>query len=871
MVASSKVKEQTRDGGTAFWAVGKGAGTVLRGRLRAYLLVLMLACLVAVGALASLYRSSLGDIYSLSEERVVTALGLGVVPLGVWLLAFLGSLVVRPRRVPHLRSWASALVLSLAAVAAMSAFETSFGSPLDVFTRQGEVSLGGGIAAYVTRGSPWLASVVAGALVAAAVAIVWPTSAMRIAIGSGAILGRLGLAACAAVSDLLGLARLGVASLYGRVAHAIREFRVSSEEQLAAEDEIETGAESGEIETEAFVTPAMPSAESLELEGPAPDLAYESNGRMYDTIIEEDVWEPRDIPDLAPAADLDELPVEADDPRGDSASGDGQLTVNGAKVNRFWTDSASEEVPATAGIEDAEQAMSTEPVGADERPILDKWARAWSLPSLSMLVNKPVQGITRAEMNEISGTIRDTLGDYGVEVEVKMTQPGPAVTMYGLEPGWVRRYRQENATDKHGKAIVNEAGRPVRQRVETKTRVKVDTILQREKDLALALRTPSIRIESPVMGTSLVGIEVPNAVPELVTLRSVMESSEFKKLRKKGPLPIALGKGSGGDTAVLDLARLPHLLVAGATGSGKSVCLNTIVSCLTVEKSPSELRLLLVDPKRVELTPYNGIPHLLTPVVVETDKVVPLLKALIAEMFKRYRHLEQVGVRNISSYNSQAKEKMPYLVLVVDELADLMMTSSFDVEQSLCRLAQLGRATGIHLVIATQRPSVDVLTGLIKANFPSRIAFGVTSQVDSRTILDSAGAEKLLGRGDMLYQPIDASRPSRVQGVFISDEEVRQLVEYWKTTKWAPLPAVGLEVPEEGDGDGDRAGPVGAGDDLMDRALELAHKQRKLSTSLLQRRLRIGYPRAARLMDELEEQGIVGPSDGSKSRDVIID
>ncbi len=871
MVASSKVKEQTRDGGTAFWAVGKGAGTVLRGRLRAYLLVLMLACLVAVGALASLYRSSLGDIYSLSEERVVTAVGLGVVPLGVWLLAFLGSLVVRPRRAPHLRFWASALVLSLAAVVAMSAFETSFGSPLDVFTRQGEVSLGGGIAAYATGGSPWLASVVTGALVAAAVAIVWPTSAMRIAIGSGAIVGRLGLAACAAVSDLLSLARLGVASLSGRVADAIRKFRVSSEEQLAVEEEIEAGAEFREIEVDAFVTSAMPSADSLELEGPAPNLAYESNGRMDDSIIEEDVWEPRDVPALTPTADLEELPVEADDLREDSASGDGHPTVNGAKVNRFWNNSASEEVSAATGLEDAEQAMSTEPMGADERPILDKWASAWSLPSLAMLVNKPVQGITRAEMNEISGTIRDTLGDYGVEVDVKMTQPGPAVTMYGLEPGWVRRYRQENATDKHGKAIVNEAGRPVRQRVETKTRVKVDTILQREKDLALALRTPSIRIESPVMGTSLVGIEVPNAVPELVTLRSVMESSEFKKLRKKGPLPIALGKGSGGDTAVLDLARLPHLLVAGATGSGKSVCLNTIVSCLTVEKSPSELRLLLVDPKRVELTPYNGIPHLLTPVVVETDKVVPLLKALIAEMFKRYRHLEQVGVRNISSYNAQAKEKMPYLVLVVDELADLMMTSSFDVEQSLCRLAQLGRATGIHLVIATQRPSVDVLTGLIKANFPSRIAFGVTSQVDSRTILDSAGAEKLLGRGDMLYQPIDASRPSRVQGVFISDEEVRQLVEYWKTTKWAPLPAVGLEVPEEGDGDGDRAGPVGAGDDLMDRALELAHKQRKLSTSLLQRRLRIGYPRAARLMDELEEQGIVGPSDGSKSRDVIID
>ena len=872
MVASSKVKAQNRAGGTAFWAVGKYAGAALRGRPRAYLLVLMLVSLVAVGAIASLFRHFLGDIYSLSEERVVMAVGLGVVPLGVWLVAFLGSLAVRPRRVPHLRLWASALVLALAAVAAMSAFETSFGSPLDVFTRQGEVSLGGGMATHVTLGSRWLAFMVAASLVAAAVAIVLPTFALRIALRLVVIVGRLGLAALSAVADLLSLARLGVAKLCSGVAFAIREFRVSSEEQLAVEDQSEADAELGEIEADAFVTSAvMPSADPLEYEHPAPEVAYESNGDMGNSMIEEDVWETRALSALPPIEHTDELPAEEDDSREHSAPSDGHLTANGAKVNRFWNSSANEAVSEATDIEDIEEAMSTGSMGVDEKPILDKWAKAWSLPSLSMLVNKPVQGITRTEMNEISSTIRDTLGDYGVEVEVKMTQPGPAVTMYGLEPGWVRRYRQENATDKQGKAIVNKAGRPVRQRVETKTRVKVDTILQREKDLALALQTPSIRIESPVMGTSLVGIEVPNAVPELVTLRNVMESSEFKKLRKKSSLPIALGKGSGGDTAVLDLARLPHLLVAGATGSGKSVCLNTIVSCLTMEKSPSELRLLLVDPKRVELTPYNGVPHLLTPVVVETDKVVPLLKALIAEMFKRYRHLEQFGVRNISSYNAQTKEKMPYLVLVVDELADLMMTSSFDVEQSLCRLAQLGRATGIHLVIATQRPSVDVLTGLIKANFPSRIAFGVTSQVDSRTILDSAGAEKLLGRGDMLYQPIDASRPGRVQGVFISDDEVRQLVDYWKTTKWAPLPAVGLEVPEEGDGDGDRAGSVGSGDDLMDRALELAHKQRKLSTSLLQRRLRIGYPRAARLMDELEEQGIVGPSDGSKSRDVIID
>jgi S-DNA-T family DNA segregation ATPase FtsK/SpoIIIE len=274
------------------------------------------------------------------------------------------------------------------------------------------------------------------------------------------------------------------------------------------------------------------------------------------------------------------------------------------------------------------------------------------------------------------------------------------------------------------------------------------------------------------------------------------------------------------------------------------------------------LRLLLIDPKRVELTPYNGIPHLLTPVVVETDQVVGLLKGLIQEMLNRYRRMEEEGVRNIDSFNRKVSDKMPYLVVAVDELADLMMTSSFEVEQTLCRLAQLGRATGIHLIVATQRPSVDVVTGLIKANFPSRISFGVTSQIDSRTILDTAGAEKLLGRGDMLYQAVDASRPERVQGVFISDGEIEDLVKYWKDTKWAPLPDVSLH--SVGDGG------LEARDAMLDKAIELARHHSKLSTSLLQRRLRIGYPRAARLMDQLEDEGVIGPPDGSKSRDVII-
>ena len=288
------------------------------------------------------------------------------------------------------------------------------------------------------------------------------------------------------------------------------------------------------------------------------------------------------------------------------------------------------------------------------------------------------------------------------------------------------------------------------------------------------------------MGKSLVGVEVPNPNPALVTLRNVMQDREFDAMRKKAKLPVAIGKGGSGETVIIDLAKMPHLLVAGSTGSGKSVFVNTIISCLLIEKDPSEVRLLLIDPKRVELTPYNGIPHLLTPVVVETDQVVSLLRGLIREMMDRYRRMEEIGVRNIDSYNRKSPDRMPYLVVAVDELADLMMTASVDVEQALCRLAQLGRATGIHLVVATQRPSVDVLTGLIKANFPSRVSFALTSQIDSRTILDTAGAEKLLGKGDMLYQSVDMSRAERVQGVFISDEEIEASSTFGRRRLAAP-------------------------------------------------------------------------------------
>ena len=538
------------------------------------------------------------------------------------------------------------------------------------------------------------------------------------------------------------------------------------------------------------------------------------------------------------------------------------------KANKYWAidsnGSPPESEPPSLAFDRGEEA-GTSPVVVPVTPA------SWRKPSIRMLNTAPSSSITEEEQGATADAITRTLAEYGIEVGVKDIRPGPTVTMYGLTPGWVRRQKTVKQVDANGTPLKDERGRLVTKQVEEKTRVKVDSILAREKDLSLALKTPSIRLETPAMGKSLIGIEVPNTNPSLVTLRSIMESSEFQNMRDgDAHLPVALGQGSGGEPVVFDLAKMPHLLVAGATGSGKSVCLNAIVSCLITEKTPDEMRMLLVDPKRVELTPYNGVPHLLAPVIVETDTVVGYLKGLIREMFDRYRRMEEVGVRNIEAYNNRMPDKMPFLCVVIDELADLMMTAAVDVEQSICRLAQLGRATGIHMIIATQRPSVDVLTGLIKANFPSRISFGVTSQVDSRTILDTGGADKLLGRGDMLYLPLDASKPSRVQSVFIGDTEIEKLVDFWQSAPRLPLEEIDLLGGAEEETGDEAVEDDPNRDEMIDKAIEIALSHRKLSTSLLQRRLRIGYPRAARLMDQLEEEGIVGPGDGSKSRDVIM-
>ncbi len=468
----------------------------------------------------------------------------------------------------------------------------------------------------------------------------------------------------------------------------------------------------------------------------------------------------------------------------------------------------------------------------------------WPLPNMEKLKKAPPGGVTRAEIDERSNLIETSLAEYGIDVTVDQVFTGPTVTMYGLRPGWKGRKSDQSAGQ----------------------RVSVNTILNRERDLALALASPNIRFEPVVPGESVVGIEVPNSKPTPVTLRSVMETPEWKKFQSSAQLPVPLGLGSGGDAVFADLARMPHTLIAGSTGSGKSVCMNAIITGLLMSRSPAQVRMVMIDPKRVELTPYAGIPHLYTDVVVEADRAVATLKALIAEMMGRFRVLEKAGVKNIVSFNERSKEKMPYLVILVDELADLMLQAANEVERLLVRLAQLGRATGVHLVVATQRPSVDVVTGLIKANFPSRISFAVMSQVDSRTVLDSVGGEKLLGRGDMLYLPIDKAKPERVQGAFLSDTEIESTVRMWKAVNGPTLPELEVEMEDEAlvDGEIDTSG-----DSLIDSARNLARSQKTLSTSLLQRRLRIGYPRAARLMDELEDLGVVGPGEPGKPRQVL--
>ena len=473
----------------------------------------------------------------------------------------------------------------------------------------------------------------------------------------------------------------------------------------------------------------------------------------------------------------------------------------------------------------------------------------WKLPPLEILDKTPEVQFTQADNEKRAKLIEEALSSYGVDAKVVQINAGPTVTQFGIEPGWDRKFKETKEKDKDGNV-------KVRVEESSRTRVKVDRITSLANDLALALAAPSLRIEAPVPGKAVIGIEVPNTVSSAVSLRGVIETNNFQKIEVKSKMALALGKGAGGEAAAADLTKMPHLLIAGSTGSGKTVCLNAVISCLLMYNTPNDVRFILVDPKRVELTSFNSIPHLATPVIVDSEKALEALRWLSQEMDKRYQKMAAAGARNIEGYNKNrsGSEKLSYLVLVIDELADLMMAGGDEVERILCRLAQLARAVGIHLVVATQRPSVDVITGLIKANFPTRISFAVVSQVDSRTILDSVGAEKLLGRGDMLYMPTEADKPKRLQGCFVSDAEIERLVYFWGSQKREEAPSLKLdELLVTGTSTKKSGIPE---DPLLTEARKLAQEHKQVSASFLQRRMRIGYPRAARLMEELEAEGI---------------
>ena len=458
----------------------------------------------------------------------------------------------------------------------------------------------------------------------------------------------------------------------------------------------------------------------------------------------------------------------------------------------------------------------------------------WELPPIAeILSDVPEPEIKQAEIRRRARTIEETLAHFGLLARVVEVNQGPVITQFGVEPGFIIRRNGE------------------------RQKVKVSQISALADDLALALAASPIRIETPIPGRSLVGIEVPNTQPALVSLRGVMESEEFQRL--ESPLKIALGCEVSGRSVVADLAIMPHLLIAGATGSGKSVCINSIVCCLLCNNTPDRLKFIMVDPKMVELTLYNGIPHLLAPVVVELERVVGTLKWVTHQMDERYRRFADVGARHLEDYNqrlvSRGDRGLPYIIVVIDELADLMMIAPEEVERLICRIAQMARATGIHLIIATQRPSVDVVTGLIKANFPARISFATVSQVDSRVVLDRGGAERLLGRGDMLYMASDSSKLVRIQGCFASDSELRALVRYWKGAHIPPPPEEVVQPslwPE--------MELFGREDDLLKEAIKLVRQHKRASTASIQRRLRVGQARAARLMELLEGRGVIGPS-----------
>ncbi|MFH1289645.1 MAG: DNA translocase FtsK [Patescibacteria group bacterium] len=463
--------------------------------------------------------------------------------------------------------------------------------------------------------------------------------------------------------------------------------------------------------------------------------------------------------------------------------------------------------------------------------------KVWEYPPISLLNASAGGKADRGDVNKNADIIEKTLESFGIVAKVVEVNYGPAVTQYALE-------------------------------IALGTKLSKITTLANDLALALAAPTGQIRIEAPIPGRNLVGIEVPNRSAEFVSLRQMLVSSEMKKSKSK--LSFGLGLNVSGEEIVDDIARMPHVLIAGATGSGKSICINSLIANILFRASPDEVKFILIDPKRVELTGFNGIPHLLTPVIVDPESVLSALGWAVSQMEGRYKIFAEVGVRNIQAYNElSGLSALHYIVIVIDELSDIMLFAPAKVEDTICRLAQMARATGIHLVLSTQRPSVDVITGLIKANISCRISFSVNSQVDSRVIIDTPGAEKLLGRGDMLYVPPDQAKPTRIQGTFVSDEEVKKLISFLKNTGVSPQ-----YTKEVTDVKASGVGSVGGGeekDEFFNESVRIVCQYDRASASLLQRRLKVGYSRAARIIDQLERAGVVSPAQGSKAREILIE
>jgi S-DNA-T family DNA segregation ATPase FtsK/SpoIIIE len=485
----------------------------------------------------------------------------------------------------------------------------------------------------------------------------------------------------------------------------------------------------------------------------------------------------------------------------------------------------------------------------DKKPATPR-ERDERLPSLNILLADQNTRPDERTINQTAGMIEKTLAEFGIVATVIGFRVGPTVTQFAVQPGFMKR-GNASATEEEAQQM----------------KVRVAQISSLQKDLALALSAERLRIEAPVPGKPYVGIEVPNSHSSVVRMRSILETEAFHKIG--APLAMALGRDVSGQPVVADLARMPHLLIAGATGSGKSVCITAIAACLAMNNPPEDLRMVMIDSKMVELLRFNGLPHLYGKVETNVERILGVLRWVVVEMEHRYRLLEASHSRDLETYNRKIARKkdsapLPRIVVLIDELADLMMSAPDQTEHNLVRLAQMARATGIHLIVATQRPSTDVVTGLIKANFPARLAFAVASGVDSRVILDATGAESLLGRGDMLFLSPEVGNPARAQGVMITDMEIERLISHWQKTveastespPWEKL----LTEPEENEDE-----------DLIEKAISIVRQSQRASASLLQRRLRIGYPRAARLLDQLEDKGVVGPSQGGgKERDVLL-